>query len=428
MGASVAGSSTPSSGKRRRAAPRPQKKKKSPAMEVVKVFLGGIAGLVIAQAILWWLPWTKYRRDPFELGPKVSEFAGWMVPEQFHGKGGTKPAEAGEAGPAAQNSDSLLQPSEDEPAGAPGTGMPQRTFVDPNKTQDDSQQSQTAGNGARNKGNRSKKQTETREEPASASVADVPPPSIDDTDLAGLDVDPLGDLDLDLDTDLLDMIDPSEDPIIDEPTLEEPGSETPSDGIAGNAMGETSPAARIANAPAVSDAELRTALDEANAVAQAWLAAEDANDRQLVFQGYQALAKLAEAVTFADDMGNEQRQSVSDLLAPLLSDSARLGSLKMVGQRWSTFNGRDGSGILLVGTVVETKPEGDLFVTKLQVGDNGDVLAVYQGTAPAADSQPGASMVVLGAIVDDPEDSVAGYAGDAATLIWVGQSQVLAGN
>ncbi len=380
---SSAPSTTPSSGKGRRVAPRPQRKKKNPAVEVAKVFFGGVAGLVIAQALLWWLPWSNYRRDPFELGPKVSEFAGWMVPEQFHGKGKAKPAEAGGAGPAAINTDASPQPSGNDVFGPPGTGLPQRTFVDPNKTQDD-------------------------------------------TVVAGVSVDPLGDLNLDLDADLLNMIDPADDPIIEEPTLEEPSLDESGSGAGG--MGAQSPVARIAHAPEVSGAELRTALDDANTVVRAWMATEDANDRQLIVQSYQALAKLAEAVTFAGDISGEQLQAVSDLLSPLISDPERLSSLKMIGQRWPAFAGRDGTGILLVGTVVGTKQEGDIYVTELEVTEGDDSIAIYQDGDPAADCPPGASIVVLGPIVDDPENNVAGYAGDAASLIWTGQSQVLAGN
>ena len=156
---SSAPSTTPSSGKGRRVAPRPQRKKKNPAVEVAKVFFGGVAGLVIAQALLWWLPWSNYRRDPFELGPKVSEFAGWMVPEQFHG-----------AGPAAINTDASPQPSGNDVFGPPGTELPQRTFVDPNRTQDDSQQTKTADSAGGTRAKRPKKQSGAGEELAGTAL------------------------------------------------------------------------------------------------------------------------------------------------------------------------------------------------------------------------------------------------------------------
>lgn len=68
------------------AKPRPKRKPKNPAIEGVKVVGGGIAGLLIAQLILWWFPVTKYRRDPFELGPKVSKsWLGFLVSPDFKG-------------------------------------------------------------------------------------------------------------------------------------------------------------------------------------------------------------------------------------------------------------------------------------------------------------------------------------------------------
>jgi hypothetical protein len=69
---------------RRRALAKRPRKKTGPVMEGVKIVFGGVLGLVIAQAILWWMPWTKYRKDPFKLGPKVSQYAPWIVPEVFH--------------------------------------------------------------------------------------------------------------------------------------------------------------------------------------------------------------------------------------------------------------------------------------------------------------------------------------------------------
>ena len=440
MGSSAEPSATPSSGGRRRAAPRPQRKKKSPAMEVVKVFLGGVAGLVIAQAILWWLPWTKYRRDPFDLGPKVSSFAGWMVPAQFHDKG-NKPVEAGEAEPTSKNTESS-PPSTDGNEFGPSAGeLPQRTFVDPNEVQEDTQPSQAAAGEGRDQGNGGKKQNGGAEQPADGSVADVGEPvamedAADDTQVTGISIDPLGDMNLD--ADLLNMIEPSDDPILEEPTADEPVLEDPTleeptleepgmSGLGGTppAIDPISPALQIANAPQVSEAELREAVDQANTVIQAWASAEDPSDQRLIAQSYQTLANLAEAVTFTDAMSIEQTQTVADLLSSLTSEPKRLRGLKMVGPRWAAFAGREGTGIVLVGEVIDSQQEGDVYVTKLEVAEGKEPMTIYRDTDPAADCPPGQSIVVLGAIVDDPEDRVPGYAGDAATLIWTGQCLIL---
>lgn len=68
--------------------PRPKRKPKSAVVEIVKVVLGGVVGLTAGMAILWW----AFGKDPLELGPKVSEYAPWIVPAQFHGKKAKQPS------------------------------------------------------------------------------------------------------------------------------------------------------------------------------------------------------------------------------------------------------------------------------------------------------------------------------------------------
>ena len=46
---------------------------------IAKVFLGGIAGLMIGQLILWWLP-KPYRTDPLELAPKLPSALAFFSP------------------------------------------------------------------------------------------------------------------------------------------------------------------------------------------------------------------------------------------------------------------------------------------------------------------------------------------------------------
>ena len=98
-------------------------------MEGVKIVLGGVAGLAIAQVILWWLgssqSWPKQRADMFELAPKVARFAPWIVPERYRGgkpAGGATGESEPDAGAVALGSTENSQPQD----------LPQRTFVDPN--------------------------------------------------------------------------------------------------------------------------------------------------------------------------------------------------------------------------------------------------------------------------------------------------------
>jgi hypothetical protein len=52
------------------------------ALELVKVAVGGIAGLFLGLIVLWWL----FRSDPLELGPSVARYAAWIVPPSLQGR------------------------------------------------------------------------------------------------------------------------------------------------------------------------------------------------------------------------------------------------------------------------------------------------------------------------------------------------------
>jgi hypothetical protein len=99
----------PRAGKAATAA-RPKRKQKNAAVEVVKVALGGVVGLFLAQLILWWLP-GDWRRDPLDLGPTVGAYAPWIVPAEYRpatASGGETSGAAAEQTPAQSSSPSQL--------------------------------------------------------------------------------------------------------------------------------------------------------------------------------------------------------------------------------------------------------------------------------------------------------------------------------
>ncbi len=51
---------------------------------IVKVVLGGVAGLFLGQLILWWLP-GQYRTDPMELAPKLPASLSFLAPASLRG-------------------------------------------------------------------------------------------------------------------------------------------------------------------------------------------------------------------------------------------------------------------------------------------------------------------------------------------------------
>ena len=58
-------------------------------IELIKIVAGGIAGLLIAQLALWWLP-GDMRRDPFELAPQLPGWLQILLPTELRTAGTTQ--------------------------------------------------------------------------------------------------------------------------------------------------------------------------------------------------------------------------------------------------------------------------------------------------------------------------------------------------
>jgi hypothetical protein len=105
---------------------RPKARRRSVASELIKIVLGGIAGLLIAQAILWWLP-KGWRRDPFGLAPKLPTQLAFLVPTDLRGLGATGGAPSTDEGapsPEALSSEASTDPDAAMPIEADRLALP----------------------------------------------------------------------------------------------------------------------------------------------------------------------------------------------------------------------------------------------------------------------------------------------------------------
>lgn len=57
-------------------------RQKNPLAEFLKIGLGAVLAVPVAQLILWWLP-GQWQRDPLEIGPRVGALAPFLVPANF---------------------------------------------------------------------------------------------------------------------------------------------------------------------------------------------------------------------------------------------------------------------------------------------------------------------------------------------------------
>ena len=77
---------------------------------------------------------------------------------------------------------------------------------------------------------------------------------------------------------------------------------------------------------------------------------------------------------------------------------------------------------MLAGTVEEANHNGKLYYVKLRLGSGDDApsATVVSARDPQLDADDQA--MVLGSIVDQPEDNLAGYEGADASVIWSGMA------
>ncbi len=398
----------------RRPAARAKRKPKNPVMEGVKIVLGGVAGLAIAQVILWWLgssqSWPKQRADMFELAPKVGRFAPWIVPERYRGA----PPAGDAAGASEQDAGAVAMGSIED---RPPQGLPQRTFVDPGADS-------SAKSAAKIEPAKAKKssRSSTKKTPGAAGIDDGFPHDLggsgasEKPEIAGQVPpsadDPLADLDLDLETmDDRPVADPEVSPVM------EPESDT---------TVEPKPAAEpMPNAPRTTAADLRTAVEEAQTVVEALKATPEADSRPLLRQAYVALAKVGETAAFRSSSDTAALQAASDLLKNVIAEDDKLTTLGRAAGVWLKTSSRDNNGVLLLGTVKEVRQQGGYRVTELVIPGRDGAVAVYRGGEDGDVYPSDTRLVVLGAIITSPDKDLVGYEGDGEPVVWEGLAERL---
>ncbi len=410
----TAASAAPATTAARRRRPAAAKRKpKSPVAEFVKIVLGGVAGLVIAQVILWWIgsakEWPSKRADISGLAPKIAPYVPWIVPERYRG---LKPSSA-----------TVGEPETSAAAGTPGgvqpKELPERPFVNPNE-------SAPAPGTAKSPAAKTKKsgkspKTGVPEPPAADAPAADPfgiaaPPAKPEPDLTAVpepEADPLADMKLD--TEMQPDDKPVADPVVDP---EEKAKGEP-------AEAPKSPAEPLPNAPRMTAAELASAAEDAKTVVAAWRSAPEADSRELIKQSYVALAKLGEALAFRKEPAGDELQTAVELVGSLTAEDAKLKTLGIVAGGWLKATGRDNNGVLLVGAVQQVRQQGGYDVIEMALTGNGQSVAVYRKAEPGEAYPPDSRLLVLGAIVEDPGKNLAGYEGDAPFVIWSGRVEKL---
>lgn len=186
-------------------------------------------------------------------------------------------------------------------------------------------------------------------------------------------------------------------------------------------------AVAVIDAPKLTTADLDAALKTASEVRLSLVAREtsDATLRPLKESAYQAFTALAEAVTFAmHEPGREIEHAMllsqaEQLLLDTLANERMIDRLGPLAAKWIETAEGQTTGVVAAGIVI-----GSHMGTREQRG----ILVELTGTsrtlpvvAPfAIDAPLGARVVVVGSLIDEPEERIRGYTGSAERVVWAG--------
>ena len=206
---------------------------------------------------------------------------------------------------------------------------------------------------------------------------------------------------------------------LDEPAAEPIADETPNTTIAPLPL----------RGPTFTVDQLATAL-EAGIAAQAGLVAGDLSEasvRRTKGMCFAKLCDLAEALTFVDRSSPsvESEQAVEGavrLFRETLADAHTRSEVARIAQIWFDSPHRGHGGIFLAGSLSGGQITGDVYEYELASEDSGKLtLLMHRPLDPLVEGL-GQPVGIVGSIVENPAEQIAGYRGTAKRAIWVARA------
>jgi hypothetical protein len=356
---------------------RPKAKKKaSPVKSIIGVIIGGLVALPLAQMILWYLPggWGVDQRDPMNIGRNYPTTFGILAPSWVKDQAVT-PAEEQVSG---------------DPTGGPLKKPPQDAIdnIDP--------EGSSFG----------------REDLNGALTGNTKPPKEDDEEESPLIVD-------DGSGSGEETIPPIDDPVIDEPAPKK------------------SP---VKDAPTFTAADLGSELKAAQAAEGLINTATKADGdgkakREAAEQYLTTMSQLAKVLTFAAERPTGHMEHVAGMLTNASdTEKKRVILSTLAGIEFGKAD-RSSDGLIFTGNVREVQQRGKLFETVVEMSTTTKKpISVYTAADPTRESDEedlqrpiavGDTVVVLGAIIEEPNKNLSGYKGEPDPVIWGGYFHVV---
>jgi hypothetical protein len=429
---------------------RPKRKEKSAVAEVFKVVIGGVVGLILAQLILWWLP-DKYKRDPFELGPVVSQYVPWIVPAMFHANGGAAMGNSSRESDPVRTVDtsgeSQVASSSQLPANNRNTSGGQNL----DEAWANNQSRQQAENQGALLGAGSTPNESAPEDPLAAGPAVPENPTLAQDPLEIPEPDLSLTPGIDSTAESSSSVPLASDPFasgVASPEAATPQPPSPVDaadqavpaetpgGIPPNLDASTTPATPqnesvngVRDVPTFSTEEIRAALTQAQAAESVFFNADSGTAENAQRDYYAALTSLAEKITFADPQQRELQNLQEQVHAALSQGNIRERAKMLISQGPARLSlskdSRPNQGVVLFGRIQSVEQQGKLWETRLEMPASGgpNVIPIFASEKPSHD--PGATVIILGAIVDEPSQRIPEYRGSLPSVVWSGQAVTL---
>ncbi|HEV3136335.1 MAG TPA: hypothetical protein VGZ26_00500, partial [Pirellulales bacterium] len=187
------------------------------------------------------------------------------------------------------------------------------------------------------------------------------------------------------------------------------------------------------SAPQLMIADVSAAIESLKAANKAYVSSQQSTDEAAIkkarAQFYVSLFSLAEAFTFAkDDPSNPQLDSMRKMMQRILlqffGDEKRVDALGANAAIWLGYAKRNVAGVVFVGTVQDVQQVGKLFHIKVEL-TSGKPTTVTVVTSEEPKLKANDRALVLGSIVEDPAQQIAGYEGDEAAAVWSGMAVAL---
>jgi hypothetical protein len=186
------------------------------------------------------------------------------------------------------------------------------------------------------------------------------------------------------------------------------------------------PAPRPLSGPTYTVEQLQTVLD-AGEQAKSGLVTGDLSDaavRRTKGMSYAKLCDLAQALVFLDrssptDESEELKQRADRLFGEILADARVRDEVNRVAAIWIDSPHRRHGGVFLAGNLSGGQIAGDVYEYQL-TDARGDRLALVmqEPVDPLIDGSDH-PLGIVGTIVDNPVEQIAGYRGTASRAIWV---------